>query len=138
MAQQRENDGELSKAADQLGHAFSRILRATFLAAAAPGQRKKAARLLEQFDGAAQRLRAITQNASSKTPFNLSSSRTPERLRLLSHLPSREQFSAMREFYAVSRAVRLVSQDIGGRLIQHEMGQGTERAARAGLAFPQS
>ena len=118
MARQAGNDEDWADKAGQLSLAFgsaaarlvNAVLHQAFVAVARP-------------------------KAFRKNIFNSKASRTPERLRLLNHLPSREQFSVMRKRYEF----QAMSHEVSGHNARPETAQAARAAAgaKARLPFPQ-
>jgi hypothetical protein len=135
MARTTENNEAFVDAVDQLGRILSGVLRTAFVASAAP-QRAKAAHILEQFDNAARKAHTVTKRVSHRNAFNINASRTPERQRLLSRLPTAEQSSDLRKYFAAKATLLEASPNIGGQIIRHAMGQEVRIAATKQYRLP--
>jgi hypothetical protein len=120
------------EANDDLGDTKGGLLRAfrsatltalqnAFLSATSAAEKPKALEALNQFHRAARRLR-LSQTAQrpriSKNTFNERARPSSARSILLAHLPTPEQFAAMRGFSAAKETLLSFSPDVGRSIVR--------------------
>jgi hypothetical protein len=100
------------------------VLQNAFLAATSAAEKPKALEALDQFHRAARRLRlsqAAPRQRISKNTFNEKArdarSASPRSV-LLAHLPTSEQFAAMRGFSAAKETLLSISPDVGRSIVR--------------------